>query len=98
MIYLDNAATSWPKPETVYDTVSEAIRRGGNPGRSNSEKARAAATDINETRVALAQLFHISDPTRIVFALNATDAINLALQGMLKPGRQIGRASCRERV
>lgn len=89
MIYLDNAATSWPKPETVYDTVSEAIRRGGNPGRSNSEKARAAATDINETRVALAQLFHISDPTRIVFALNATDAINLALQGMLKPGDHV---------
>lgn len=89
MIYLDNAATSWPKPETVYDTVSEAIRRGGNPGRSNSEKARAAATDINETRAALAQLFHISDPTRIVFALNATDAINLALQGMLKPGDHV---------
>lgn len=89
MVYLDNAATSWPKPEGVYDAVSNAIRRSGNPSRSNSEEARAAATDIIETRSALAQLFNIADPQRIVFALNATDAINLALQGMLKPGDQV---------
>lgn len=89
MIYLDNAATSWPKPEQVYDAVSGAIRRSGNPSRSNSEEARAAATDIIETRGALAQLFNIADPQRIVFALNATDAINLALQGMLKPGDHV---------
>ena len=89
MIYLDNAATSWPKPESVYDAVSDSIRRSGNPGRSNSEKARATAADINDARAALASLFHISDPTRIVFALNATDAINLALQGMLKPGDHV---------
>ena len=89
MLYLDNAATSWPKPDTVYDTVSDAIRRGGNPGRSSSEEARAAATDIIEARGALAQLFHIADPLRIVFALNATDAINLGLQGMLKPGDHV---------
>lgn len=89
MIYLDNAATSWPKPEGVYDAVSNAIRRSGNPSRSNSEEARAAATDIIETRSALAQLFNIADPQRIVFALNATDAINLALQGMLKPGDHV---------
>lgn len=89
MVYLDNAATSWPKPEGVYDAVSNAIRRSGNPSRSNSEEARAAATDIIETRSALAQLFNIADPQRIVFALNATDAINLALQGMLKPGDHV---------
>ena len=89
MLYLDNAATSWPKPEEVYDAVSNAIKRSGNPGRSNSEEARAAATDIIETRTALADLFNISDPTRIVFALNATDAINLGLQGMLKPGDHV---------
>ena len=89
MVYLDNAATSWPKPETVYDAVSDAIRMGGNPGRGDSEKSRAAANNIIEARAALAQLFHISDPTRIVFSLNATDAINLALQGMLKPGDHV---------
>ena len=89
MIYLDNAATSWPKPEAVYDTVSEAIRRGGNPGRGNSEKSKAAAADISETRGALAQLFHIPEPKRIAFTLNATDAINLGLQGMLSPGDHV---------
>ena len=89
MIYLDNAATSWPKPEQVYDAVSNAIKRSGNPSRSNSEEARAAATDSIETRGALAQLFNIADPQRIVFALNATDAINLGLQGMLKPGDHV---------
>ena len=66
MTYLDNAATSWPKPEVVYDAVSNAIQRSGNPGRSNSEEARAAATNISEARAVLAELFHISDPNRIV--------------------------------
>lgn len=89
MIYLDNAATSWPKPEAVYEAVSDAIQKGGNPGRSHSEKARAAANDIAAARTALAQLFHIADPTRIVFALNATDAINLGIQGMVKPGDHV---------
>lgn len=89
MIYLDNAATSWPKPEPVYDAVSEAIRRGGNPGRGSSERSKAAAMDISEARSALAQLFHIPEPSRIVFALNATDAINLGLQGMLSPGDHV---------
>lgn len=89
MIYLDNAATSWPKPESVYDAVSESIRRGGNPGRGSSEKSKAAATDINEARAALAQLFHIAEPRRIAFALNATDAINLGLKGMLSPGDHV---------
>ena len=89
MIYLDNAATSWPKPESVYDAVSEAIRRGGNPGRGSSERSKAAAMDISEARAALAQLFHIPEPSRNVFTLNATDAINLGLQGMLSPGDHV---------
>ncbi len=89
MIYFDNAATSWQKPDSVYTAVSETLRRGGNPGRSNSEKSRLAATDMTEARAVLAQLFHIADPNRIVFALNATDAINLGLQGMLKPGDHV---------
>ena len=89
MIYLDNAATSWPKPEGVYDAVDQAIRLGGNPGRGSSENARAAADSITEARTALAQLFHISDPARVIFTLNATDALNLAIQGMLKPGDHV---------
>jgi cysteine desulfurase family protein len=89
MIYLDNAATSWPKPESVYDAVSDAIRRGGNPGRGSSEQARAAADDLTEARTVLAEMFRISDPNRIIFTLNATDAINLALKGMLEPGDHV---------
>ncbi len=89
MIYLDNAATSWPKPEVVYDAVSGSIRRGGNPGRGNSEKAQAAATDINAARAALAELFHVPDPNRIVFTLNATDALHLGIHGMLDPGDHV---------
>ena len=89
MIYLDNAATSWPKPESVYDAVNEAIRTGGNPGRGSSEQAKAAADGIMEARTVLAQMFRIADPTRIIFTLNATDAINMALQGMLKPSDHV---------
>ncbi len=89
MIYLDNAATSWPKPDAVCEAVSEAIQRGGNPGRSRSSKARAAADEISEARQALAELFHIADPARIVFGLNATDALNLAIQGMVRPGDHV---------
>lgn len=89
MIYLDNAATSWPKPEAVYTAVSDAIRRGGNPGRGSSQQSKAAAIDIGEARAVLAQLFHISEPSRIIFTLNATDAINLGLQGMLSPGDHV---------
>lgn len=89
MIYLDNAATSWPKPEAVYEAVSGSIRRGGNPGRGSSERSKAAAMDISEARSVLAQLFHIGEPSRIVFALNATDAINLGLQGMLSAGDHV---------
>ncbi|MGX8773795.1 MAG: aminotransferase class V-fold PLP-dependent enzyme [Bacillota bacterium] len=89
MIYLDNAATSWPKPEGVYDAVSEAIRRGGNPGRGSSEQAKAAAGDLTEARTVLARLFNIADPDRVIFTLNATDAINMALKGILEPGDHV---------
>ena len=89
MIYLDNAATSWPKPESVYDAVSEAIKRGGNPGRGSSQQAKAAADVLTEARTAVAQMFHIADSSRIIFTLNATDAINMALKGMLEPGDHV---------
>ena len=89
MIYLDNTATSWPKPEGVYDAVSEAIKRGGNPGRGSSQQAKAAADVLTEARTAVAQMFHIADSSRIIFTLNATDAINMALKGMLEPGDHV---------
>lgn len=90
MIYLDNAATSWPKPEEVYRAIDEFMRtNGANPGRSGHRPSIEAGRAIFETREALARLFGISDPTRIVFTLNATEALNAVIQGMLRPGDHV---------
>ncbi|MFA5523827.1 MAG: aminotransferase class V-fold PLP-dependent enzyme [Tissierellales bacterium] len=85
MIYLDNAATSFPKPDTVYDATLEAMREyGANPGRSGHKLALKAGRAIYETRELLASLFKIEDPMRIIFTFNATDGLNLAIKGLLK--------------
>jgi cysteine desulfurase family protein len=87
MIYLDNAATSWPKPPGVVRAVSAAlIRCAGNPGRTSHHAAMDGAALIQECRERLAQLFGIANPLRVCFAFNATDALNLAIKGMLSPG------------
>lgn len=87
MIYLDNAATSHPKPAQVYARVDDVLRNwSANPGRSGHAMAIEAARIIFETRESIARLFHIADPDRIVFTPNATGALNLAILGMLQPG------------
>ena len=86
-IYLDNAATSWPKPEAVYAAVDHFNRNiGGNPGRGTTNFALTPASMVLETRELLAQLFNISDPLRISFTLNITEALNVALKGSLQSG------------
>ncbi|WP_378952830.1 aminotransferase class V-fold PLP-dependent enzyme [Pelosinus sp. sgz500959] len=86
-IYLDNAATSWPKPEAVYRAVDYFNRNiGGNPGRGTTRFSLASTSMVLETRERLAQLFNISDPLRISFTLNITEALNVALKGSLLPG------------
>lgn len=90
MIYLDNAATSWPKPETVYRAVDYCLRHiGANPGRGGHVMARQAGQIIYETREALANLFAIADPSRLVFTANATEALNIALFGLIKRGSRV---------
>lgn len=90
MIYMDNAATSWPKPEEVYQAMDTFMRENGaNPGRSGHRPSIEAGRVIYETREALARLFGISDPARIVFTLNATEALNLVIRGMLHPGDHV---------
>jgi cysteine desulfurase family protein len=90
MIYLDNAATSWPKPEIVYRTMDDFLRtKGGNPGRGSHSMALAARGPVEETRMLLARLFNIPEPSRVIFTLNCTDALNLALKGLLKPGDHV---------
>lgn len=90
MIYLDNAATSFPKPESVYQAVDHFNRCiGANPGRSGYDTAREASRVVAETRQVLAQLFHVDEPNQIVFTSNATEALNLGLKGLLRPGDHV---------
>jgi cysteine desulfurase family protein len=87
MIYLDNAATSFPKPQRVIDAVVDCLKtKGANPGRGAHQIAMAASRVIFEAREALAGLFNVDDSSNIIFTLNATDSLNLGIKGLLKPG------------
>jgi len=77
VIYLDNAATSFPKPECVYEEVYRCMKEyGANPGRSGHKLSLRAGRVIYETRELLCQLFNISNPMRLIFTSNATDSLN----------------------
>lgn len=90
MIYLDNAATTWPKPPMVWQAMEQCMRQfGANPGRGGHRMALQAGRAILETRGLLAQLFGIQNPLQIAFTHNATEALNQALIGLLKPGDHI---------
>jgi len=94
MIYLDNAATSWPKPPEVLKAMTNVMEcAGGNPGRSGHRLSIAAARVIYDTREETARFFGVSDPLRVIFTGNATHAINLALKGILKPGDHVVTSS-----
>jgi len=87
MIYLDNAATTFPKPEIVYKTMDTFYRTlGANPGRSGHKMAVAAEKEIEDTRAVASKLFGIKNINRFIFTFNATDAINMGIKGLLKPG------------
>ena len=90
MIYLDNAATSWPKPEIVYQTMDNFLReKGGNPGHGSHSLATAAKQTIDEVRLLTARFLHAPEVERVVFTLNCTDSINMVLKGILKPGDHV---------
>jgi cysteine desulfurase family protein len=90
VIYLDNAATSFPKPECVYAGMDAFVRAAAaNPGRSGHHMAVAAEAMIDETRRLLARLFGALRPERIVFTLNATDALNMAIKGVVRQGDHV---------
>ena len=89
-IYFDNAATSWPKPEETYAAMDRFGRLiGGSPGRSGHRLSIESGRVIMNTREALAQLFGIDDPFQLVFTKNATEALNLAITGLLAPGDHV---------
>ena len=92
LIYLDNAATSFPKPEPVAAALAAFTRElAVNPGRSGADLAVRAARAVDDLRARLARRFGLpgGDPRRVVFTANATDALNLALQGLLRPGDHV---------
>lgn len=90
MIYLDNAATSFPKPEQVYTRIDEVLRKtGGNPGRSSHTMAIEAARVVFSSRESASKLIGVADSSRIAFTKNATEAINIALKGLLRPGDHV---------
>jgi len=90
MIYLDNAATSWPKPEVVYQTMDKFLReKGGNPGHGSHSLAEAARQTVDETRMLTARFINAPNVERVIFTLNCTDSINMGLKGLLKPGDHV---------
>lgn len=94
MIYLDHAATSWPKPPEVIRAMTDYLERsGGNPGRSGHSLSIEAGRIVGDAREAIAELFNAMDPLRVIFAPNATYAINIALQGLLRQGDHVVTSS-----
>jgi cysteine desulfurase/selenocysteine lyase len=90
MIYLDNAATSFPKPERVYVEMDRCMRQYcANPGRSGHRLALEAGRAIYRTRERLCRLFNIESPMQVVFTSNATEALNLGIKGLLKEGDHV---------
>ena len=90
MIYLDNAATTYPKPECVYEAIMDCMKNYcANPGRAGHKLAMKAAREIYDTRENIAKLFNVDNPMNIVFTNNATDSLNLAIKGLVKSGDHI---------
>ncbi len=90
LIYLDNAATSFPKPRAVSDAVRFFMENvGGNPGRGAHMLSLEAARDVFECRCALAELFEAESPEQVSFTLNTTEALNLSIKGLLCEGDHV---------
>ena len=90
LIYFDNAATTFPKPPGVLAKMVETYERMGvSPGRGSYDLAVEAEDLVFDTRKRLARLFGAPDPSRVIFAGNATDALNLCIQGLIRPGDHV---------
>ena len=90
MIYLDNGATSYPKPEGMLQAMTECIRDYcGNPGRSGHRMSIRTGEEIYKARKELGKLFRIGDCSRIIFTANATEALNLGIKGVLESGDHV---------
>ena len=89
MIYMDNAATTMRKPKEVAEAVVNAMNSMGNAGRGANEAALSAARIIYDTRALLAEFFGAKNPRQIVFTSNSTEALNIAIKGILNSGDHV---------
>jgi cysteine desulfurase/selenocysteine lyase len=94
-IYLDNSATSWPKPEAVYDAVDHYQREIGGPnGRSGYREAMEANQIVEQARQGVAALIGADNPAQVVFGYSGTDVLNLAIRGIVRPGDHVVTTVC----
>ena len=90
MIYLDNAATSFPKPPQVIRAMTDALQNfGANPGRGGHQLALQAGRTVEKCREAAASLLGVSSPERVIFTRNCTESLNIAITGMLRKGDEV---------
>lgn len=90
MIYLDNAATSYPKPRGMVAAMEECILKYcGNPGRSGHSMSMRTGEEVYHARRKIARLFNIEQAERLVFTKNTTEALNMGLKGVLLPGDHV---------
>jgi cysteine desulfurase family protein len=90
MIYFDNAATSFPKPPEVFDQMVKFMKEmGGNPGRSGHRLATGAEAMVTEARNAVSKFFGLKNPDRCIFTMNCSDALNMAIKGVLNAGDHV---------
>jgi cysteine desulfurase / selenocysteine lyase len=90
LIYLDNAATTFPKPKEVYDFMHEFYQaNGGNPGRSHYDRTLETNEIVHQTRRMLCELFNGDNPNQLTFSYNASDSLNIIIDGMLSPGDHV---------
>lgn len=94
-IYLDNAATSWPKPVSVYEAVDRYLRSNGAPaGRGAYGEAAEVERMVADARKRVASLLGEPDPKRVIFTANGTDSLNLAIHGLLRAGDHVVTTVC----
>ncbi len=90
LIYLDNAATTWPKPLCVRQAMLESMEQyGANPGRGGHAMSLRASEEVYRCREAAARLFHLANPAGVVFTMNCTMSLNIVLKGLLKNGGHV---------
>ena len=89
MIYLDNAATTLRKPSSVYRAVRNAMHRAGTPGRGGHRAAMEAAETVYRCRELAAELFDVPYPEQVVFTMNSTHALNIAIRSLVRPGMRV---------